>query len=83
MIRILSCREVARSEIFARSAPKTDVAGTVSEIIRNVRERGDAALFEYCERFDGAQLASLAAQRRTEKRAADHNKRVGKRRNNT
>ena len=60
MIRILSCREVARSEIFARSAPKTDVAGTVSEIIRNVRERGDAALFEYCERFDGAQLASLA-----------------------
>lgn len=60
MIRILSCREVARSEIFARSAPKIDVAGTVSEIIRNVRERGDAALFEYCERFDGAQLASLA-----------------------
>ena len=60
MIRILSCREVARSEIFARSAPKTDVAGTVSEIIRNVRERGDAALFEYCEKFDGAQLASLA-----------------------
>ena len=60
MIRILSCREVARSEIFARSAPKIDVAGTVSEIIRNVRERGDAALFEYCEKFDGAQLASLA-----------------------
>ena len=60
MIRILSCREVARSEIFARSAPKTDVTGTVSEIIRNVRERGDAALFEYCEKFDGAQLASLA-----------------------
>lgn len=60
MIRILSCREVARSEIFARSAPKIDVTGTVSEIIRNVRERGDAALFEYCERFDGAQLASLA-----------------------
>lgn len=60
MIRILSCREVARSEIFARSVSKIDVAGTVSEIIRNVRERGDAALFEYCERFDGAQLASLA-----------------------
>ena len=71
MIRILSCREVARSEIFARSAPKTDVAGTVSEIIRNVRERGDAALFEYCEKFDGAQLASLAVTENEIKEALD------------
>ena len=71
MIHILSCREVARSEIFARSAPKTDVAGTVSEIIRNVRERGDAALFEYCEKFDGAQLASLAVTENEIKEALD------------
>ncbi len=71
MIRILSCREVARSEIFARSAPKTDVAGTVSEIIRNVRERGDAALFEYCEKFDGAQLASLVVTENEIKEALD------------
>ena len=71
MIRILSCREVARSEIFARSALKTDVAGTVSEIIRNVRERGDAALFEYCEKFDGAQLASLAVTENEIKEALD------------
>ena len=71
MIRILSCREVARSEIFARSAPKTDVTGTVSEIIRNVRERGDAALFEYCERFDGAQLASLAVTENEIREALD------------
>lgn len=71
MIRILSCREVARSEIFARSAPKIDVAGTVSEIIRNVRERGDAALFEYCERFDGAQLASLAVTENEIREALD------------
>ncbi len=71
MIRILSCREVARSEIFARSAPKTDVTGTVSEIIRNVRERGDAALFEYCEKFDGAQLASLAVTENEIKEALD------------
>ena len=71
MIRILSCREVARSEIFARSAPKTDVAGTVSEIIRNVRERGDAALFEYCEKFDGAQLASLAVTENEIREALD------------
>ena len=71
MIRILSCREVARSEIFARSAPKIDVAGTVSEIIRNVRERGDAALFEYCEKFDGAQLASLAVTENEIREALD------------
>ena len=71
MIRILSCREVARSEIFARSAPKTDVTGTVSEIIRNVRERGDAALFEYCEKFDGAQLASLAVTENEIREALD------------
>lgn len=52
--------EVPNSEIFARSVPKIDVAGTVAEIIKNVRENGDKALFEYCEKFDKAQLSSLA-----------------------
>lgn len=31
-----------------------DVTGAVEEIIRNVRERGDAAVKAYTERFDGA-----------------------------
>ena len=52
--------EVPNSQIFARSVPKIDVAGTVAEIIKNVRENGDKALFEYCEKFDKAQLSSLA-----------------------
>ena len=60
MIKILKYGEVPNSEIFARSVPKTDVAGTVAEIIKNVRENGDEALFEYCEKFDKAQLSSLA-----------------------
>lgn len=60
MIKIMKYGEVPNSEIFARSVPKTDVAGTVAEIIKNVRENGDKALFEYCEKFDMAQLSSLA-----------------------
>lgn len=60
MIKIMKYGEVPNSEIFARSVPKIDVAGTVAEIIKNVRENGDKALFEYCEKFDKAQLSSLA-----------------------
>ena len=60
MIKIMKYGEVPNSEIFARSVPKTDVAGTVAEIIKNVRENGDKELFEYCEKFDKAQLSSLA-----------------------
>ncbi|MCI6387695.1 MAG: histidinol dehydrogenase [Ruminococcus sp.] len=60
MIKIMKYGEVPNSEIFARSVPKTDVAGTVAKIIKNVRENGDKALFEYCEKFDKAQLSSLA-----------------------
>src|SRR5690606_10624327 len=32
----------------------------VLDIIKNVRERGDAALVEYTQRFDGLQVASMA-----------------------
>lgn len=60
MIKIMKYGEVPNSEIFARSVPKIDVAGTVAEIIKNVKENGDKALFEYCEKFDKAQLSSLA-----------------------
>ena len=60
MIKIMKYGEVPNSEIFARSVSKTDVAGTVAEIIKNVRENGDKALFEYCEKFDKAQLSSFA-----------------------
>ena len=59
MIKILKCGQVAADEIFARVVPTVDVAGIVSDIIQNVRTRGDAALYEYCEKFDKAKLTGL------------------------
>ncbi len=59
MIKILNSETVARDEIFARVTPTVNVEDIVADIIKNVRERGDAALFEYCEKFDGAKLTSL------------------------
>ena len=59
MIKILKYGEVSNDEIFARVVPTVDVAGIVTDIIDNVRARGDAALYEYCEKFDKAKLDSL------------------------
>ncbi|MBQ6848490.1 MAG: histidinol dehydrogenase [Clostridia bacterium] len=59
MIKILKCGEVANDEIFARVVPTVDVAGIVTDIIDNVRTRGDAALYAYCEKFDKAKLDCL------------------------
>ncbi|MGN0525909.1 MAG: histidinol dehydrogenase [Acutalibacteraceae bacterium] len=60
MIKILNYNEVSNSEIFARCEDLVSVEGIVTEIIANVRKNGDKALFEYCEKFDKAKLASLA-----------------------
>ncbi len=59
MIRILKYGEVPTEELFKQDTPCENVSGAVSDIIRNVAERGDAALFEYTERFDGARLFSF------------------------
>ncbi len=59
MIKILKVGEVKNSEIFARTVPAMNVEGIVSDIIKNVREKGDKALFEYCEKFDKAKLTTL------------------------
>ena len=60
MIKILKQGEVAAEEIFARFEPTDSVADVVTEIIADVRENGDAALYKYCLKFDGADLKSLA-----------------------
>ena len=72
MIQILKYGEVANEEIFARVVPTVDVAGIVADIIANVRRRGDAALYEYCEKFDKAKLDTLlvTAEEIAEARAA-------------
>ena len=59
MIKILKYGEVPNSEIFARTAPTVNVQDIVSDIIRDVRERGDTALFAYAKKFDKAELSSL------------------------
>ena len=59
MIRILNYGEVKNEEIFSRVTPTVDVSSIVAEIIANVRENGDKALFQYCEKFDGCKLESL------------------------
>ena len=60
MIKIMKYGEVENGEIFARTVPTVNVEDIVADIIGNVRERGDAALYEYCEKFDKAKLSSLA-----------------------
>ena len=42
------------AEILRRGGFDDGRADAVREIVRAVKERGDEALFEYCEKFDGA-----------------------------
>lgn len=59
MIRILTYGSVKNEEIFARVTPKTDVAAIVREVIETVKTKGDEALYDYTEKFDGVRLSSL------------------------
>ena len=59
MIKILEYNKVNKEEFFSRLSEKVDVSGTVTEIIENVKSNGDKALFEYCKKFDKADLAAL------------------------
>ncbi|MBO7385737.1 MAG: histidinol dehydrogenase [Clostridia bacterium] len=59
MIRIFRLDEMNRDEVFAREENKTDVSGAVRDIISDVRERGDEALFEYARKFDRVSIDSL------------------------
>lgn len=59
MIKIMKYGEVSANEIFARTEPTFDMADIVTDIIENVKENGDKALFEYSEKFDKANLTSL------------------------
>ncbi len=59
MIKIMRYGEVANDKIFARTESTVNVADVVSEIIAQVRQKGDEALYAYCEKFDGVKLSSL------------------------
>ncbi len=59
MIRTVYRKDISEREIFDRIGGAPDVSGTVSEIIEDVKTRGDAALIEYALKFDRAKLDSL------------------------
>ena len=59
MMRIYEYGQVSRDEIFARVEPEVDVTAVVRDILADVRSRGDAALYDYCRRFDRADLTAL------------------------
>ena len=71
MIKILKYGEVSPDEIFARVEPVVDVEAIVTDIIKNVRQNGDKALFEYCEKFDKAKLDTLLVTPEEIQEAAD------------
>ena len=59
MIKIINYKDIDPSEILDRKENVFNVADAVTEIIKTVREKGDSALFEYSQRFDKVELASL------------------------
>ena len=59
MIRTVYRKDISDSEIFDRIGGAPDVSATVSEIIADVKERGDTALREYALKFDRAELDRL------------------------
>jgi len=58
-MKIYDYNTLTKEEIFARGDEKNNVEDIVSEIILKVREKGDAALYAYCEKFDKAKLTTL------------------------
>ena len=67
MIKILKYGNVPNSEIFARENIAADVEGIVAEIVENVVNNGDKALFEYNKRFDGADVTTLEVTQEAQK----------------
>ena len=59
MIKIYNWGEVSNDEIFARDNIASNVESVVTDIIADVRARGDAALYDYARKFDRAELTSL------------------------
>lgn len=53
MIKILEYSNTDNANIFAREIFSSGVEETVSVIIKNVKEKKDSALLEYCAKFDG------------------------------
>lgn len=59
MIKIIKLDKADRNEIFAAVNPTESVSGAVSDIIADVKVRGDAAVLEYTKRFDKLALDGI------------------------
>ena len=60
MMRILEFDKIAPEEILNRDLQaEENVSAAVDAVLAEVKQRGDAALWEYTEKFDGACLSSL------------------------
>jgi histidinol dehydrogenase len=59
MIKIMKIGEVAREDILSRGSSAVNVGDTVAGILSDVKQNGDAALYKYCKKFDGAELKAL------------------------
>lgn len=65
MIRIVRYNGERADALLNRAEEeKRDVSAAVAEIFSQVKTRGDEALFEYCEKFDGARLENLLVTER-------------------
>ena len=58
-MKIIPYDSLEPGALLMRSMQSNDVSAAVSAIVRDVAERGDAALLAYAERFDHAALSSL------------------------
>lgn len=64
MIKILKTSEVNTEDILKRESAAADEADRVAaEVIENVKQNGDKALFEYCERFDKVKPDALEVKK--------------------
>ncbi len=63
MIKIMQYGQVPNSEIFARVTPGANVEAAVEDIIAAVRARGDQAVLEFTQRFDGVRPEPMLVSR--------------------
>ena len=70
MIRIMKYGVEKEDEIFSRSSSSRDVSDVVSQILKDVQERGDEALKEYTAKLDGAIIDTIEVPREEIEEAA-------------
>ena len=71
MIEIIKRTTLTPEEIFTRVSTRVDVSAAVAEILEDVRVRGDAALFDYCEKYDHVALTALEVTQAEKDRAME------------